>query len=64
MIFGDFDFCNLSCLDYETPIIFPETPNNAPLKVLENLGRKTHVNGSLYHGAGLGSLLVQSIYDH
>ena len=63
MIFGDSDFGNLSCLKHETAINIPET-KYALLKVLENLGRKAHVNGSLHHGAGLGSLFVQSIYDH
>jgi hypothetical protein len=54
---------NLSCQKYEMTINFPET-EFAPLKVLENFGRKEHVNGSLYHGASLGPLSVQSIHDH
>jgi hypothetical protein len=63
MIFGDSDFGNLSCLKHETAINIPETPNMAPLQVLENLGRKAHVNDSLHRGASLGSLFVQSNYD-
>jgi hypothetical protein len=63
MIFSDFGFGNLSCLNYKTAINIPET-KYAPLKVQELLGRKAHVNGSLYHGAGPGSLSLQSVYDH
>jgi hypothetical protein len=63
MIFSNFGFSNLSCLNYKTAINIPET-KDAPPKVLENLGRKAHVDGSLYHGAGLGSLSMQPVYDH
>ena len=57
MISSNFGFGNLSCLKYKTAINIPET-KYAPLKVLENLGRKAYVDGSLYHGAGPGSLSV------
>jgi hypothetical protein len=63
MILAIFGFGNLSCLNYQTAINIPET-KYAPLQVLDNLGRKAHVNGSLHHGAGPGSFLVQSVYDH
>jgi hypothetical protein len=63
VILSDFGFGNLSCLNYKTAINIPET-EYAPLNGAGEFGRKAHVNGSLYHGAGPGSLSVQSVYDH